>query len=156
MINFQESRSAAVLQFLEKVLKLKNKSKFESPLKRTDLKPWKEKARHGGEYKKSPEQTEKRLERLERLERFDALEKLFDIAGEDWDRQFVKKRKKEKAKKDSSFICPKANTFQHSKSFQSMGNVIEDFKLTSPNALHCNALRLTITHDESRQPNDTN
>ena len=112
MINFQESRSAAVLQFLEKVLKLKNKSKFESPLKRTDLKPWKEKARQGGEYKKSPEQTEKRLERLERL---DALEKLFDIAGEDWDRQFVKKRKKEKAKKDSSFICPKANTFQHSK-----------------------------------------
>ena len=134
MINFQESRSAAVLQFLEKVLKLKNKSKFESPLKRTNLKPWKEKARQGGEYKKSPEQKEKRLERLERLEklerlerleRFDALEKLFDIAGEDWDRQFVKKRKKEKAKKDSSFICPKANTFQHSKSFQSMGNVID-------------------------------
>ena len=118
MINFQESRSEAVLQFLEKVLKLKNKSKFESPLKRTDLKPWKEKARQGGEYKKSPEQKEKRLERFERferLERFDALEKLFDIAGEDWDRQFVKKRKKEKAKKDSSFICPKANTFQHSK-----------------------------------------
>ena len=153
MTNFQESRSAAVLQFLEKVLKLKNKSKFESPLKRTDLKPWKEKARHGVEHKKSSEQKGKRLDRLER---FDALEKLFDIAGEDWDRQFVKKRKKEKVKKDSSFICPKANTFQHYKSFQSMGNVIEDFKLTSPNALHCNALRLTITHDESRQPNDTN
>ena len=111
MINFQNSRSAAVLQFLEKVLKLKNKSKFQSPLKRTDLKPWKEKERQpGGEYKKSPK--EKRLERLERLERFDALEKLFDIAGDDWDRQFVKKRKNEKAKKASSFICPEANNFK--------------------------------------------
>ena len=102
MTNFQESRSAAVLQFLEKVLKLKNKSKFE----RTDLKTWKERERQGGvTYQKSSKQKEKKL---------DALEKLFDIAGDDWDRQFSKKRKKEKAKKKTSFICPEANTFQTS------------------------------------------
>ena len=102
MTNFQESRSAAVLQFLEKVLKLKNKSKFE----RTDLKTWKERERQGGvTYQKSSKQKEKKL---------DALEKLFDIAGDDWDRQFAKKRKKEKAKKKTSFICPEANTFQTS------------------------------------------
>ena len=71
MINFQESRSEAVLQFLEKVLKLKNKSKFQSDLERTDLR----RRRQGGEYKKK---------------RSDALEKLFAIAGEDWDRQFSK------------------------------------------------------------------
>ena len=109
MSNFQESRSAAVLQFLEKVLKLKNKSKFQSDLERTDLR-----RRQGGEYKKK---------------RSDALEKLFAIAGEDWDRQFsgetwdrqfVKKRTREKGKK-ARFICPEANTFQHPKSFQLMG-----------------------------------
>ena len=43
--------------------------------------------------------------------RLDALEKLFVIAGEDWDRQFKKKRKKEKTRKITSFICPEANTF---------------------------------------------
>ena len=105
IINFQESRSAAVLQFLEKVLKLKNKS-FQSPIKRADLTPRKEKERER-EHKKSSSL----LLRPKRKEKLEALEKLFDIAGDDWDRQFKKKRKKEKVKKTTSFICPQANTF---------------------------------------------
>ena len=51
------------------------------------------------------------LLRPKSMGRLDALEKLFDIAGEDWDRQFKKKRKKEKTRKITSFICPEANTF---------------------------------------------
>ena len=112
MVTFQESRSVSVLQFLQKVLKLKNKT-FQSPIKRADLKTWREKDDKQGADKKSSKHTE----------RFDALEKLFDIAGDDWDRQFKKKRKKEKVKKTTSFICPEANTFSISLKFPINGKV---------------------------------
>ena len=99
----QESRTAAVLQFLEKVLKLKNKS-FQSPIARTDLGTGRQEVKGNGNRSSSFSLLRKQKERLE------ALKKLLDIAGEDWDRQFKKKRQKEKVKKTTiSFVCPEAN-----------------------------------------------
>ena len=99
----QESRTAAVLQFLEKVLKLKNKS-FQSAIARTDLGTGRQEVKGNGNRSSSFSLLRKQKERLE------ALKKLLDIAGEDWDRQFKKKRQKEKVKKTTiSFVCPEAN-----------------------------------------------
>ena len=69
------------------------------------MKTWREKDNKRGADKKSSKPM--------MGERLDALEKLFAIAGDDWERQFKKKRKKEKVKKITSFICPEANTFQY-------------------------------------------
>ena len=70
------------------------------------MKTWKEKEGHRAHKKSSS-----LLLRPKSKDKLDALEKLFVIAGEDWDRQFKKKRKKEKTRKITSFICPEANTF---------------------------------------------
>ena len=94
---FQGSRSTAVLQFLEKVLKLKNKS-LELPKRRMNVQ-----ALHKREQKYSPPK--------EKKDRATALEKLFNIAGgADWDSQFQKKKKPmEEVKRVTSFICPEAS-----------------------------------------------
>ena len=94
---FQGSRSTAVLQFLEKVLKLKNKS-LELPKRKMSVQTL-----HKREQKYSPPK--------EKKDRATALEKLFNIAGgADWDSQFQKKKKPMKEeKKVTSFICPEAS-----------------------------------------------
>ena len=95
---FQGSRSTAVLQFLEKVLKLKNKS-LELPKLKMNVQTL-----HKRKQKYSPPKDKK--------DRATALEKLFFIAGgADWDSQFQKKKKPamEEVKRVASFICPEAS-----------------------------------------------
>ena len=94
---FQGSRSTAVLQFLEKVLKLKNKS-LELPKRKMNVQTL-----HKRKQKYSPPK--------EKKDRATALEKLFNIAGgADWDSQFQKEKKPmEEVKRVTSFICPEAS-----------------------------------------------
>ena len=95
---FQGSRSTAVLQFLEKVLKLKNKS-LELSKRKMNVQTL-----HKREQKYSPPK--------EKKDRATALEKLFFIAGgADWDSQFQKEKKPamEEVKRVTSFICPEAS-----------------------------------------------
>merc|ERR1711953_226822 len=95
--NTKGSRSTAVLQFLEKVLKLKNKS-LEFPKRKMNVQTL-----HKREQKYSPPK--------EKKDRATALEKLFFIAGgADWDSQFQKEKKPamEEVKRVASFICPEA------------------------------------------------
>ena len=94
---FQGSRSTAVLQFLEKVLKLKNKS-LELPKLKMNVQTL-----HKRKQKYSPTK--------EKKDRATALEKLFFIAGgADWESQFQKEEKPmEEVKRVTSFICPEAS-----------------------------------------------
>ena len=94
-------RSAAVLLFLNKVLRLKNKSETYPVI--SDRSDTETKVNE-----KKLSANNRKIRPVEKVPKADALKLLYEVAGDNWDLKF-RKKKKAVRRKASKFVCPEAS-----------------------------------------------